>query len=82
MGMANTEAPAPTGTTDALRFVFDPKASTWAIFCDSDYCEGRELEEGFHLLADAVEETKSHHCENEAEAAYDRRYDMSWSRPA
>ncbi len=67
---------------DARRFVWDSATRTWAIRCDSDICEGRELENGFRRLDWALEDTASHDCEAEAEADYDRRYDNGWSYPA
>jgi len=33
-----------------LTFVRDAGSGTWAVRCDSDFCDGRELESGYLRL--------------------------------
>lgn len=65
---------ASTTVTPELTFTFVPATGTWDVRCDSEYCDGREVESGYLRLDWAVEETAGHDCENDAEAAGMRSY--------
>lgn len=77
--MTTTKIAPAAAPDNHLTYVYGPVSRTWTVRCDSDICEGRELEVGYLRLDWAVEEQGGHDCEEAAEAAYDRRMDNGWS---